>query len=400
MAAARTVARRRGARVYLAGGAVRDLLLGAPIRDVDLVVVGDAAGFSRDLAERLGAVSRVHERFGTATLRFSNGSALDVAGARSETYPHPGALPTVTAANSIEADLARRDFTVNAMARELYPGRRFFDPFGGLPDLARRRIRVLHPASFCDDPTRAFRAVRYANRLRFRICEATRGEIAAALEAGAFGRISGERLCRELRRIFEEPRRAAALRLLRANALDGVVDVSLRGSARAAAVVRAAEEISVRHPGRTSWLCYLFCWMWPADAAVARRVANRLSLPEPQSRRLRAWPQIRERLTGGPPALRPSGLRQRTAGLDPDEVVAAAAGLGPGAARRALLRYGGLRPGVALRIRGADLRAAGLPAGPVIGRALAATLAARQDGRIAARQELAFALRSAAGEGG
>ncbi len=378
---------------------MRDLLLGTEVRDLDLVVAGDALGFARDLADHLGAVPRIHERFGTATLRLSNGSALDVAGTRRERYAHPGALPIVMVANSIEEDLARRDFTINAMAREVFPGRRFSDPFGGRRDLERGRIRALHPASFFDDPTRAFRAVRYANRLRFRICETTRREVAAALEGGAFGRISGNRLCRELQRIFEEPRRASALRLLHENALDGVVDVALRESARTASVVRAAEEICARHPGRATWLCYLFSWMWLADAAVSRRVASRLALAGPESRRLRAWPQVRGLLTAGRPALGRSGLRQRTEGLHLDEVIAAAAGLGPGVARRALLRHGGLQPRVALRIRGADLRAAGLSEGPEIGRALAATLAARQDGRITAREELGFALGCAAEEG-
>src|SRR5262249_43072217 len=152
-----------------------------------------------------------HPRFGTATLALPGGAHLDVASARAETYAHPGALPRVRAGH-LAADLARRDFTINAMALRLAPGEpRLEDPHRGPSDLARGLVRMLHPGSPHDDPTRAFRAVLYANRLGFRIAPATRRWIREAVDSGAFERISGDRRRRELVRILSEPRRAAAV---------------------------------------------------------------------------------------------------------------------------------------------------------------------------------------------
>src|SRR6187399_1791526 len=148
-----------GDPVYLVGGAVRDLLLGRGRADIDLVVEGDASA----LAGRLGADVISHERFGTAKVRL-DGHEVDIAGARSESYPHPGALPVIAAGVDLADDLRRRDFTINAMAIPLLGEPRLIDPHGGRGDLARGQLRVLHDDSFADDPTRAIRAARYAAR--------------------------------------------------------------------------------------------------------------------------------------------------------------------------------------------------------------------------------------------
>ena len=209
------------ARIFLVGGAVRDLLSGRPVsRDVDLVVQpGGAGGFP----DRLGALPewrtvRSHGRFGTATFAAPSGLRVDAALARKETYPSPGALPVVTTGVAVEEDLARRDFTVHAMAMELQRGGALgpvVDPFGGREDLASGRLRLLHPRSLSDDPTRAFRAVRYESRLGFRVAEP---EFSRALEAsresGAWGLISGDRLRNALEEVLgEESWRQACARL-------------------------------------------------------------------------------------------------------------------------------------------------------------------------------------------
>jgi tRNA nucleotidyltransferase (CCA-adding enzyme) len=383
VAAARQLARERGIPLYLAGGVVRDLFLDRPTRDLDLVVEGDGIEFARAIAARLGASIREHPRFGTAALEVPGGAALDVAATRRETYPHPGALPAVVAGASIEEDLARRDFTVNAMAFELEPGRRRIDPFGGAADLARGVIRQLHARCFFDDPTRALRAVRYANRLGFRIHPETRRAIAAALAQGALGRISGDRLRREMRLIFEEPRRARAIATLGALGVAGAIEPALGAGRKAAARAARAEALSGCVAGQTTWLCYLLAWMWQAGEREVERVADRLALSGPEGRVLRRWPETAARLADGALAK----------GTSNDELVAAASAL-PARQRRALLAGAAAR-GVRLAIRGADLVAAGVPAGPAVGAALSRTLAARQDGRIRADDELAFALAAA-----
>src|SRR5262245_49014848 len=148
--------------IFLVGGAVRDLLLGRGRTDIDLVVVGDAA----ELAAALGAEWTEHERFGTAKALLA-GHTVDIAAARSESYPEPGALPEVEPAAGIEADLSRRDFTINAMAIPLQGEPGLIDPHDGRADLEAGLLRVLHPVSLRDDPTRALRAARYAARFGF-----------------------------------------------------------------------------------------------------------------------------------------------------------------------------------------------------------------------------------------
>src|SRR4051794_40146115 len=166
--------------VHLVGGAVRDLLLGREPRELDVVVEGDVA----PLARRLGAGATVHERFGTATVQ-SDGCRFDLAAARVETYARPGALPDVRPAG-IDADLRRRDVTVNALALDLGSGElRAVEH--AREDLAAGRLRVLHDASFTDDPTRLWRIARYTARLGFALEERTAALAAAAVAAGAPG---------------------------------------------------------------------------------------------------------------------------------------------------------------------------------------------------------------------
>ena len=157
-----------GFRVFLVGGAVRDMLLERTGFDLDLSVEGDAIELVRALAENPADVT-IHHRFNTARLKW-DGYHLDLARSREETYGRPGALPTVRP-GSIENDLSRRDFSINAMAISLNQGDwgRLTDLHGGIVDIESRVIRVLHPNSFIDDATRLWRAVRYEQRLGFAI---------------------------------------------------------------------------------------------------------------------------------------------------------------------------------------------------------------------------------------
>src|SRR5690242_2407442 len=151
--------------VHVVGGAVRDLLLGAVPHELDLVVEGDAAAVAAHAAERLGGRAVVHERFGTATVQ-TPAATFDLASARTERYPAPGALPEVRTGASLAEDLARRDLTINAIALALADATLTEWP-GALDDLAAGVLRVLHDGSFRDDPTRMLRLARYAGRLGF-----------------------------------------------------------------------------------------------------------------------------------------------------------------------------------------------------------------------------------------
>lgn len=191
--------------VYLVGGAVRDLLLGQPKADVDLAVEGEVG----ELADRLGAVTAEHERFGTVKADI-DGHEVDLVTLRTETYPEPGALPVVSRAQSVEEDLARRDFTINAMAIPLQGEPRLIDPFGGRTDLDEGALRVLHDRSFVDDPTRAIRAARYASRFGF----ALEAKTEKLLRQTDLTTVSADRRRAELERLAAEENAREGFRLL------------------------------------------------------------------------------------------------------------------------------------------------------------------------------------------
>ena len=202
-------AAREGAALYLVGGSVRDLLLGRPVVDLDLAVEGDGPRIAEALASELGGRVSARSQFGTAKLVVGE-QTLDVATARLETYDRPGALPTVRP-GTLRDDLARRDFTVNAMAAHLGPETfgAIEDRLGGGADLAQRVLRPLHDGSFVDDATRILRAVRYEHRLGFRMDAPT--EAMVRRDAPYLSTISGDRVRHEVERICQEARPEAAL---------------------------------------------------------------------------------------------------------------------------------------------------------------------------------------------
>ena len=211
-----------GVSLYLVGGVVRDLLLKRENWDLDLTVEGDGIAFARLVADRHGAGLAVFERFATARLVFPDGLRMDIATTRRESYAQPAVLPTVQPA-SIEEDLSRRDFTINAIAVQLNPRHfgRLLDAYGGQRDLRARRIRVLHAGSFQDDPTRIFRAIRFERRFGFRLERTTLRLLVQAASTNLIQQLSGPRLQNEILLLFAEhdPVRAIArlaqLKLLR-----------------------------------------------------------------------------------------------------------------------------------------------------------------------------------------
>lgn len=189
------LAHEAGMRLYLAGGSVRDILLGCPHQDWDLVVEGDGLSLAEALGEAWGGKSILHDRFLTARIELDGETHFDIATARTETYPRPGALPVVTPASMAE-DLWRRDFAANALAVALGPDDwgDVLDPTGGIEDLRRRLIRALHDRSFWDDATRIVRAVGFEQRLGFSIERHTEAWIREAAAHGALQTVSTERL--------------------------------------------------------------------------------------------------------------------------------------------------------------------------------------------------------------
>lgn len=341
-----------GERVYLVGGAVRDLLLGRERGDIDVAVIGDA----HELAAALGAATvAAHERFGTVKVVL-DGHEIDLATARTESYERPGALPTVAPAESIGADLARRDFTINAIALPLADPDTVVDPHGGRTDLEAGLLRVLHQASFVDDPTRAIRAARYAARFGF----ALEPETEALLRATDLETVSEERRDAELLRLAAEPSAAEGLELL---AEWGLLQTGEHWEALAAALPELL--------GESPWAGEVDpAHVWIAATLDSQGDVHGLANAQPTQ---------------------PSEAASLARHHSPTELILARA-LGA----EWLDDYIGVWRDVSLAIDGDDLIAAGVPTGPAVGRGLDAALRAKLDGETASREdEIAVALAAA-----
>lgn len=201
------IAEKEGFKLYLVGGIVRDLLLGARNLDVDLLVEGNGVGFAKILSRVWETELKTYPRFGTSTLTFPSGFRVDITTARKEFYPQKGALPQVEPA-SFEEDLARRDFTINSLAISLNPSSwgKLFDPFGGKKDLEKGVIRILTKESFLEDPLRILRALRYQVRFGFRMSPGTERAFREAVRKRILEKVTRERIRDEFLRILEEER--------------------------------------------------------------------------------------------------------------------------------------------------------------------------------------------------
>jgi len=399
LAAAGDLAARAEGRAYLVGGAVRDVLLGRAVEDVDVVVEGNGVELAERLVERFGGHAHPHRAFLTAAVHLSSDVRLDVATARTEFYRSPAALPEVQT-SAIRQDLYRRDFTINAMAIDLTPARfgDLLDFFGGQRDLERRQMRVLHSLSFLDDPTRAIRAVRFATRLGFEIADETRQLIRVAVQEGVFSRLSGERLGDELAELVGEGHPVEALAELESLGVFGAVfpgvtwSVALRRFLHDVESVLAWSVVEEVYDG-PRWLVYLVALATRAGERGGRTLAQRLAL-------------------SGRVASVVSGARERLEqllavicqkGVPPSEVVAAVEraeralvvvtmAVAGGQERRMLRQAltGWLR--AAQPVSGAQLRAAGVNPGPAIGAAVRQARAAVLDGKVDRAHALEFAL--------
>lgn len=343
---------RRVARepVYVVGGAIRDLLMDHPRSDLDLVVIGDAGA----LAEHLGGAGIEHERFGTVKVEVE-GHEVDVATARTETYPAPGTLPVVAPAGSIEEDLGRRDFTINAIAVPLEEPR-LVDPYGGQADLDRGLLRVLHARSFVDDPTRALRAARYAARFGFRL----EPETESLLRRTDLTTVSEDRRRAELERLAAEPTARRGFELL---AEWSLIDLRPEGLK----LLEAVDEL-------------LHSPQW-AELVSREQALIAAALGPPGGEKALASMRVPQPGEGTEAAER----------RDPVELILARA---MGATW--LDRYLTAWRRVELDIDGDDLIAAGIEQGPAIGRGLRAARTAKLEGEIGSREEeLATALAAA-----
>lgn len=397
-----------GEPVAAVGGFVRDLLLGrlakAP-RDLDLAVEGDGRRLARRLAAALGGSTREHAAFLTATVALPDGRRVDVVTARREQYRVAGALPAVEPARLAE-DSWRRDFSVNALAVRLDGAGwgAVEDPTGGLRDLGRGRIRVLHPLSFVEDPTRIFRAARFAERLGFRLEPATRRLLAAAAPLPVYGALSGDRLRAELVRVLEEPE---PVRVLTALGRLGAFRLGwpayrfpATAAARLAAVGRGLTALPLAPSTRLGLAMLALGEALAPDAASTWAERYGATVPEREAlaRARREGPELARRLA------RAAGPGAAYAALrEVPELSAAWAWVlaGRPGPRRLIAEHLRQWRDLPALLDGDDLRDLGLAPGPRFGLILAGLRAAQVAGRVRTRaQAVAWVRRGGEAENG
>jgi tRNA nucleotidyltransferase (CCA-adding enzyme) len=379
--AAESAATAISASLFLAGGPVRDLELGREVSDIDIAVEGDVEQLAGRLEAATGLRVVRHGRFGTATLR-GGAFTIDFARTRRESYRHPGALPDIEVA-AIDQDLARRDFTINAMALRLTPpAGEFFDPHAGAADLERRLIRILHERSFEDDATRMLRACRYAARLGFQIEKGTESLIRRDLQY--LDAISGPRLRRELMLALRDPGAVDAVALARR--LDVLASTHPLLSPSPALDAAWREALAGEHHAAVDefGLCMTAACRAPDDVEA---LSSRLHL----TGRLQGLLRDLVRLLGlsaklNSPRLTPPEAVDALDGREAAAVWAAGLKMG-GGARENCVRY--LREWRRVRpsLNGFDLEAMGVPRGPDLGSMLRELRAARLTGAAGSRAE-------------
>jgi tRNA nucleotidyltransferase (CCA-adding enzyme) len=367
------------------GGPVRDALLGATIKDLDFAVVGDAPAVARELADEVGGRVLTHPQFGTATLLLAD-CRVDLATARQELYPHPGALPEV-APGAISDDLSRRDFSINSLAlplAERHP--QVLDPHGGVGDLERGLVRTLHRNSFVDDPTRIFRAVRYEQRLGFRIEEETLAQLQDALSRGYLASISGDRIRHELERIFHEERPDLALQ--RASQL-GILAAVHPSLGHPMGLLPHFDPDCIGAPGAgTEPLAYLACLAYHLSPEQGESVAHRLNLPRPWAEVVRDAIHLRQRGAElATPALSRSQMWRLVEGLAPAAVLAAAHLSDSPLAAQRLEQYVKELRFIVPALNGRDLLEMGVPTGPLVGQILDQLRDAKLDRQVSTEGE-------------
>lgn len=377
-------AARYGVGLYWVGGSVRDLLVerDAP-PDVDLVVDGDGVAFARAWAEATGFEIQVHERFGTAKLATPAGP-LDIASSRREYYPYPGAQPEVQFC-PIAHDLARRDFTINALAIRLDPPQfgQLLDFFGGWQDLQEGRLRVLHPLSYLEDPSRLWRAVRFEFKLGFRLAETDEEQIRATMAAEPFERYANHRIAQEMRQLWSND--VPAWRTLaRLYGLGALRPFGVRSLARLEDEFRAFDEIRALLPVPEAdvWLGYVALLVGEQSEDDRRQLLAAMKLGAGEQERIEAcWQKMHEPPPSDRVALYEWG--DRTSPL----TLAYAAAISDAEGRARIVRYWQeLRP-IRPSLDGGALAAMGFRPGPLFGKVLTAVLRAKIAGDVTTPDE-------------
>ena len=382
-----------GQKAYLIGGVVRDLLLGCSNFDLDLVIEGDAIKLAQQIAGTRQIKLIIHSRFGTAKLNCGD-FTLDMATARGETYAKPGALPTVTL-GTLNNDLFRRDFSINAMAISLMPSNygELLDPYEGRSDLEHRFIRVLHPRSFSDDATRILRAIRYEQRLGFEL-ELQTAQLLKQ-DVPMLDTISGDRIRHELELILKERHPEYVIKRLGELGVLQRINLALKGNGWIAEQFDKARSLSKPSQLSSLYICLL---IYSLHERENKHLIRRLNMPTRLAQVLCDTLQLKSQLhLLDKSSIKKSEIYYLLHEYDPLAIQANVMASESSTARSNLklfltrLRY------VKTSLNGERLKRLGIPAGPELGKILQILHKAKLEGRIKTRAEeekLALSLKS------
>ncbi len=392
------VADRQGVSAYVVGGFVRDLLLRIANFDVDIVIEDDGIQFAKALGKELNAKVVSHKKFGTSVICLPDGSKVDVATARTEFYQHPAALPTVEM-SSIKSDLFRRDFTFNSLAVKLNGKDAFalLDFFNGQRDLKDKVVRVLHNLSFIEDPSRAFRAIRFEQRLGFRIGRQTEAFIKRAVKRKYIEKLSGARLYNELVLILKEPHPLNCLRRMKDfDLLQFIHPKVLKRKKDFEVIERVQEVFSLSRIVHLVQDCddgyvVLLALLYSLNGREISRAATRLHLSQKQRRRIREdldHCQARLKAFKKKTKFQPSEIYNLLNDLSPEAMLLLLAVSGNEQINKYILLYfTEYHDSAQLSLTGDDLIHMGIQPGPVFKTVFKTLREARVNGLIHSREE-------------
>ena len=377
------VAESRSLQAYLVGGAVRDALLGMSVCDIDITVTGLTTQFAEEAARVLSGDIAVRSQFNTFALDES-GRRIDLAMARRETYSNPGALPTVVP-GTIQQDLARRDFSINAMAVSINAASfgRLLDPFDGQSDLKMGLVRILHDASFRNDATRILRAARYATRLAFTL--ETQTEHLLRRDSSYMDTISPARLRDEFERVLQQSRAVSILEMLHdLGALRSMHPALALNSQTPGALRRAEQSDYADKP-----TLYLSVLTYSMTSSVRARFVERLQLNTRWRQTVLDTGLARSRIQDDPSfgAFSRSEIYWRLRALDEAAILGCSMYEEDSIAARRLILYLRELRHIKPILSGSDLLTLGIPQGPRIGELLHILLEARLNREIETRQD-------------
>ncbi|MGA3085536.1 MAG: CBS domain-containing protein [Thermodesulfobacteriota bacterium] len=384
-----------GYNAYAVGGFIRDLFLKFDNLDIDVVIEGDGINFAQEYAKRFPAHIRYHIKFKTAVLIFPDGFKVDVATARSEYYESPGALPVVER-SSIKMDLYRRDFTINTLAVKLNPAHFgiLIDFFGAQKDLKERSIRVLHNLSLVEDPTRAFRAVRFEQRFGFKIGKLTSNLIENTIRIGGIEKLAPKRIFTELQLILSEEnplpviKRLIDLKLLQAIHPEWTLtpkESLLFGEIR---TVLAWFDLLYLNEPYEKWLIYFLALTQPVARFSELRL--RLGLPKRVFEIITLGRNEGEKvlmtLQKNPPLSR-NEIYKVLSSFPNEVLLFLMAKTGQETGRKAISLYFTQLKSIRIAIGGEDLKTLGLVPGPIYKVILGDLLEARINGKVLTRED-------------